>query len=397
MNPLTPPSDLVLPDRAGPPLRGILPDIARAMGAELPDLPGAGLPLMPGERIVVVLVDGLGLDQLQARAGHAPMLRSMLREQPVGWAGVAAAGYPSTTAASLAAFGTGHHPGETGMLGYTVRDPRRAQEGHNRSAAGLVNLVSWTCSPEGTPPDPTDWQPVPTVFERLPAHLPATSIGRAKFAGSGLTRAALRGSRFVPAERLSDAVDATIAALRSPGLVYLYWGWLDHAGHQRGWESAQWGEALGELDAELAALRRRLPRGAQLVVTADHGMVDVTERLDVAHEPELRHGVELIAGEPRAMHLHLDANATPAEVVARWQGRLGESVWVISGTEAIDSGLFGPVPDRHRSRIGDVVAMMRGTTAVHDSRTQTRPSLSMVGMHGSLTHAELTIPALIAA
>lgn len=389
-----PPPGLHLPGTSAPPLRGLLPDVARGLGADLPDLPGAGLPLTGVTRAVVLLVDGLGLEALRARIGHAPTLRRLIGEQPEGWLGTADAGYPSTTAASLTSFGTGLEPGRTGVLGYSVRDPRELPR--PSGTPPLVNLVSWTAGEGVTAPDVRTWQPHPTVFERLEAQrIRTTSIGRARFAGSGLTIAALRGSRFVGCERLDTAVTAALEALRQPGLVYLYWGGLDHTAHRLGWSCTQWGEELGELDAALATLLRRAPVGTAVLVTADHGMVDVTERIDVASEPELRAGVALVAGEPRALHVHLTPGEGVEVAARRWTERLGELAWVLMGEEAVAGGLFGEVEERNRALIGDLVVATRGSAAIVDSRTQTPASLGLVGMHGSLTTAELAIPALL--
>lgn len=389
MTALRPPADLFFPSEAAPPLRGLLPDLARSLGVSLPDLPSAGLPVPASRRTVVFLVDGMGWHAITARLGHAPNLRRLIAEQPPGWGGVAAAGYPSTTAASLTSFATGQPPGQTGMLGYTVRDPRSTS-----GKPSLVNLVSWTGEPGLPAPDPHTWQPQRTVFSMLGTRA-ATSIGRSRFAGSGLTQAALRGSVFVGVDRLESAVEEALRALRRPGLVYLYWGELDHLGHGAGWTSAPWGEHLGEVDAAIGTLLRRLPRDASLLVTADHGMVDVTRRIDVAADPVLSAQVDLVAGEPRALHVHTAPGAR-ADVLLRWQDRLGEDAWVLTGEQAIDGGLFGPVTEHARALVGDLVVAARGTTAIHDSRTQTPASLGLIGMHGSLTPDELLVPALVA-
>lgn len=386
------PSDLVDP-RGLPQLAGVLTDVARAFGVS--DVPGAtaGLDLGRPERVCVVLVDGLGDVPLRARTGHAPTLRGLVSgSTPV------MAGYPSTTAASLASFGTGLPSGTTGMLGYTVRDPRTPD-----AAPGLVNLVSWATQPGASRdpvpqvPEPRTWQPEPTVFERLvAAGRTVTSVGPLRFAGSGLTTAGLRGSTYRAAESLEQRVDATISALRHPGLAYLYWGDLDKAGHHHGWGSAQWGEELGAFDHELTRLLRRLPRGTVVLVTADHGMVDVTGHTDVAAVPALHRDVVLVAGEPRASHVHLVPGAEAEVVAARWREELGELAWVLTRAEAVERGLFGAVAERNAALIGDLVVAARGRHAIVDSRTQSAASIALIGMHGSLTHDELAVPAILA-
>ncbi len=383
-----PPPDLRLPDYAGHSLRAVLPAALDAIGAPTTSAgrtsaeDRAALELPEARKVCVVLVDGLGAHMLAERGGHAPFLRSHLPESLT-----LTSGYPSTTAASLTMFGTGSCPGQTGMLGYTVR---------NDADGSLLNLVSW----EDATITPREWQPQPTLVERLGADSwgrRVASVGPARFVGSGLTEAALRGPRFVSADALADRVDAACTLLRAPDtdLVYLYWGDVDKMGHHHGWGSWQWGEAVELADAEIARLARQLPSGTLLLVTADHGMVDLRpdSRIDVATTPELDRDVVLIAGEPRAVHVHT-APGTAPDVAARWRDVLADSAWVLLREEAEEIGLFGPLSDRHRTTVGDVVVATRGLRAVVDSRTQTPSSIALIGVHGSLTPAELEIPLL---
>ncbi|QDB80764.1 alkaline phosphatase family protein [Georgenia sp. 311] len=377
-----------MPDYEGGSLRAVLPAALDAIGAptsssghdSASDRAALGLP--EARKVCLVLVDGLGAHMLAERGGHAPFLRSHLPSSLT-----LTCGYPSTTAASLTMFGTGSCPGQTGMLGYTVR---------NDADGSLLNLVTW----EEATISPREWQPQPTLVERLGVDSwgqRVASVGPARFVGSGLTEAALRGPRFVAADSLADRVDAASSLLRDRGtdLVYLYWGDVDKMGHHHGWGSWQWGEAVELLDSEISRLRRQLPAGTLLLVTADHGMVDLRpdSRIDVAATPELDRDVVLIAGEPRAVHVHTEPGTAPA-VADRWRDVLEDTAWVLLREEAEEIGLFGPLSERHRATVGDVVVATRGLRAVVDSRTQTPSSIALVGVHGSLTPAELEIPLL---
>lgn len=380
------PDELLAPAYDTTSLAAVLPGVAGALGVGLTTATGLGsraaardLALPRADRVCVVLVDGLGHANLAERAGHAPFLRSLLPD-----ARVLTTSYPSTTAAALGTFGTGTAPGRTGMLGYTQRDTGTGE---------LANMVSWAGASE-----PTTLQREPTVLERLSgAGLDVTSVGPTRFAGSGMTLAALRGTRYVRAEQLADRVDAAAFELTSPGLSYLYWGDVDKAGHHHGWQSWQWGDELEALDRELRRLVRSVPRGTLVVVTADHGMVDVdrADRWDVAAEPELARDVALVGGEPRALHLYLEPGADPDAVVARWAARLGDAVVPVRREQAVAAGWFGPVAEHVLPAVGDVVVATRGRATVVDSRTQTPASLELVGVHGSLTTTEMQVPLLV--
>ena len=380
------------PDYGADSLDRVLPAALGALGVEV-EVEAAGpsgaaqacarFGLPSAERVCVVLVDGLGAELVRERAGHAPFLRRRLPDTRV-----LTSGFPSTTATSLASFGTGRPPGRTGLLGYTMRNP---------VTGGLANLVSWT----GIDPAPA-WQREPALLGLAAAAGRAvTSVGPARFAGSGLTLAVLGGGRYVGAETLDARVDAALRALTDPGLVYLYWGDVDKVGHHHGWRSAEWGDALAELDAGLARLARRMPAGTVLLVTADHGQVDVDhERLvDVATTPALADGVALVAGEPRATYVHLteEARAELPLVADRWRTVLGDGALVVTGEDAVAAGWFGEVAPHVRPLVGDLVVAARGVAGVVDSRTQTPASLQLRGMHGSLTPGEMLIPLVVVA
>ncbi|MDQ2781660.1 nucleotide pyrophosphatase/phosphodiesterase family protein [Lapillicoccus sp.] len=364
------------PAYASTSLANVLPAVARSIGsgryAGVPDLG-----LAPARRAVVVLVDGLGDVLLRRRSGHAPFLRSHL-----GSALRLDCGFPSTTATSMGSFGTGLPPGQHGLVGYEVLDPDQDR---------VFNELSWENGP-----NPTAWQPLPTVFEQVATEgVGVTRIGPGFFDGSGLTTAALRGGRFQAARELDDRVVTAVTAVRSDprALVYLYWGDLDKVGHVNGCGSWEWGDELESVDRALARLAASVPGDTAVHVTADHGMVDVPHlrRTDLAHEPVLLTGVRHVGGEPRSVQLYCEPGAAE-DVLATWRTAMGRGAWVLGRDEAVRAGWFGEVADRVRPRIGDVVAMMRGEHAVvHTGRT--RPELlRLIGLHGSVSVDERAVP-----
>jgi hypothetical protein len=68
---------------------------------------------------------------------------------------------------------------------------------------------------------------------------------------------------------------------------------------------------------------------------------------------------------------------------------------VTSRDEAVASGIFGAVSDEVAQRIGDVVALARGSWAFTAPFGEPGPS-SLAAYHGSLTETELAIPLLLA-
>jgi type I phosphodiesterase/nucleotide pyrophosphatase len=356
-------------------LSDLLPSVAGAMGVAGYDNRFA---LPTARRYVVVMVDGLGWHLLREHAADAPYLSSMLSAQSPMTCGV-----PSTTASSLTSLGTGLTPGEHGLVGYTSRIP-----GTNR----LLNALKW--DPDV---DPLVWQPEPTMFERLGSDgIRVAAANRASFRGSGLTVSSQRGADFHAADTAWERL-AVVTELAEPAdsLVYAYESTLDHIGHGSGCTSDRWLEQLATIDADLRRLREDLPADAVLVVTGDHGMVDVDDsgRLDVDDEPALLDGVALMGGEARLRHLYCRSGAV-ADVAGRWATALGDRAVVMTQATAEAAGWFGEIRPLIRARIGDVVVASTARYAVL-SRQQFPIETKLVGFHGSLTEAEMLIPLLV--
>ncbi|MGY1724162.1 alkaline phosphatase family protein [Blastococcus sp. SYSU DS0533] len=380
------PPDLHRPAYGVATLADVLPGVAAALGTPVPrgDLPGDPLgladALQGARRVAVLLVDGLGADLLRAHAGTAPTLAALASP-----AGVLQAPCPSTTPVSLTTIGTGLPPGSHGILGFVTDVP-----GEGRT----LNHTQWADDP-----DPADWQAQPTVFERVAAGGAAvTAVGPWAYAGSGLTVAAYRGAGYTGAVGPGDLVALMRSALDAGprALVYGYMAELDLTGHVRGVDSPSWRAQLALVDRVVEQLVEGLPDDAALLVTADHGMLDVpaATRLDLDDEPDLADGVRLLAGEPRARYVHTEPGAE-ADVLARWRGVLGDRAWVVGREEAVASGIFGPVEESLAARIGDVVALARGSWALVSPRLEPGPS-RLAAYHGSLTATELAIPLLVA-
>jgi len=348
-----------------------------------------GLPA--AQKICIVLADGLGRNLLKQKAAHTPFLRSVMQagqaEVPV-WLDSA---FPSTTAAALSSFGTGLPAGQHGMVGYDVLDPDQDK---------VVNLLgNWD---PGV--DPSTWQPFPTVFERIAEEVDVSTVSLAQFDSSPMTRAALRGGRFISGTtshaRTAAAAEAMAASGRS--LMYFYVNELDKAGHRYGSRSEQWEHQLEELDATVKRLNSSLPAGTTVLLTADHGMLDIPEsqRLDFSKDPELVDGVRHTAGEPRMVHLYLDEAHLESAAGARdrllgaWKARFGDRVWAFTREEAVAGGLFGDVRPAVEGRIGDVMIAARDAVALYDGRRMRPTAMEVVGQHGSLTKAEREVPLL---
>lgn len=333
-----------------------------------------GLPAV--DHAVVLLVDGLGQVALEAHRGYARRLVAAPRSS------VIQSVFPSTTASALASLTTGALPGVHGLVGYLGFDPSRDRV--------LNHLSGW-----GVGIDAGAWQRAPTLFERAGADgIPAFAVGPERYRESGFTAAVLRGAEYRAGGSLAERLDEVrrIHGRHSRSLAYVYAPEVDVAAHAKGVGSTPWTSALEEVDAAVAAFVGSLgPRGG-LLVTGDHGGLDIPADDHVLVDPVLLEGVRHVSGEPRCLALHLEADADPAAVLARWRAAEGRRAWVASRDEAVAAGFFGEVDPEVLPRIGDVLVAARARIAYYvDADDSGR---SMVGQHGSLTPEERDIPLL---
>ena len=356
---------------------GALADLPLSVLASLgvPDAANVlDLPALP--RACVLLIDGLGWEQLKAHPDEAPYLNAM-QGRPI------TSGFPATTVTSLGSLGTGAPPGAHGLLGLQVADP---------GTGGLLHCLRWNGS-EG--PDPETFQPVPTVYERAAADgAEASYVSLHQYRRTGLSLATTRGARYDSAESLGQLVGRIELALRRGDRSYVaaYHADLDATGHRFGVDSRDWRHQLRFADLLVQQIAAVLPPGSALYVTADHGMVDPTERVDVDTVPELREGVAFLGGDARARYVFSEPGAHD-DVLAAWTALLGDRAWVLPRERAAEHGWFGPVGPGMLERVGDVVAVPHADLAIVASERE--PWLErMVGMHGSLVPAEQLVPLL---
>lgn len=332
------------------------------------------LSLPSSEKAVVVVVDGLGRTALAERAGHARTLAGRL-----GLDAAIGSGFPSTTAAALTTLTTGEPSGRHGLVGYRVYD-----RDHDR----VVNQLSgW----DGL--DPATWQRMPTLFERATG-VRTVAIAHSRYQDSEFTHAMLRGAEFLGAADATSRRTRLREVLAAPGkaLIYYYVPDLDMAGHAKGLASAEWISALEDVDAEISEIVGLLGPNDGLLVTADHGMVDVPEHAQRIATAEQLAGVRHVAGEPRCLQLHLEPDAASDEVAELWRATEGRRAWVATRDEAVAAGWFGEVDPEVLPRIGDVLVAARSDHAYYadpDDRGR-----SMIGQHGSLTPEEMAVPLL---
>ena len=324
--------------------------------------------------VCVILVDGLGASNLKAAGAHAGFLNSKPSIP-------ASCFFPATTSTSIVSFATGKPPWETGFIGYQIFD----------RAAGLRrNLLNGWESQQ----DAKDFQLLETVSERAVANsIEFHTVAPSAYRDSGFTAATMRGNEFHGTKTIEERFDKAKELLAEPNerVVYLYIPELDQIAHAQGWKSQTWLNQLEDVDGYIAKLASTLRRTSGVIVTADHGIVDVPQSSHIYLDDFLGENELLdVGGDTRALFLYLkNAGATEATTV-QLEAALGDSCYVVTPRMLIEAGYWKE--NRDPDLVPDIVVMAKKEVALYHRGFAKKKSLEMIGHHGSISQQEMSIP-----
>ena len=362
------------------------------------------------DRVVLVVLDGFGYDQLAPYHERLPFFRRLVDR---GTVHALTSVFPSTTAAALTTLHTGLPPAEHGLPEWTVYFDEVDALIETLPFRRLGDPVPDGLLREGA--DPRMLYAGPTVYSRLAAAgVPSYCFVHEAYATSGYSSVATRGARIVPYGYGSDLMvrlRQSLASVDGPAYFHVYWSAVDAVAHRFGPHSDEHRaelsviahlletELLGQLPAEATA--RTL-----FLLTADHGQVPVQPEHVICLDryPEVvealahgRNGAPIPpGGSPRDVFLHL-APERRADCV-RWLRKLlaGKGkVWL--GEEASADGLFGGdgPAEALRRRVGNALIVPYQGHEVWYRHLPDRP-FSFRGHHGGLAEAEMLVPLAVA-
>jgi predicted AlkP superfamily pyrophosphatase or phosphodiesterase len=336
------------------------------------------LGLSAKRKIVVVLIDGLGIEQIKQRAGHAPWLNSLLNSSTI-----TRTSFPATTSVNVGSFGTGLWPGEHGLIGHLVWDR------HHNERMNL--LVGWN---ERT--DPLVWQPHQTVAEQaVQAGIAAHVVAAAEYQNTPYTTVTMRGAKFNAAESWQERFQlaSSILAKKEDSITYLYIPELDKYGHKNGWTSSGYATMLEDLDVELRSFVAKLQKDCGVIITADHGMVETTKEKQLVLDDYLDAGghTEFYGGDTRVGFVYLDDPSSLEKLVQNLEP-VSYAFDMVKTTSAIDAGWFGPVGKEARQRLPELMLLAKGNYTLYHSKYFKPRSFEMISHHGAMSPAETRIP-----
>jgi len=333
------------------------------------------LGLSSKKSICVILIDGLGAHNLAKAAGHARFLNSQTSATAACW-------FPATTSASITSFATGKHPADIGFIGYQVFVKNTEQP---------MNLLSgWKDYVSGA-----SYQDQPTISElSVEAGISFHTVAPSSYEASGFTGATMRGTIYHGKDRIEQRFTTAHKLLSDsePKIVYLYIPELDQIAHSNGSESTAWLNQLEEVDSLVSDLVRALPKQAGVVLTADHGVIDIRFDSHVFLDELLSTDeVHFVGGDTRAPFIYLKPGIEITKIRSQLEEALGSVAYVVSTQDLVNAG-YWKLSEKSADVYPDLVLIARKEVAFYHRAFAKGKSLEMIGHHGALTAQEMSIP-----
>ncbi|MFT4585142.1 MAG: hypothetical protein ACI8XZ_004907 [Gammaproteobacteria bacterium] len=382
------------PDYHGGSIVNLMRAIGDARGAS-PDrspyvpLPGIEERLRDAKRIVVLVIDGLGLELLRHIGRDTIFEQSLVR----GLTSV----YPPTTASAVTTYMTGLAPQQHGLTGWFMHFRRLG------AVAAVLPFVPRFGSDSlcGSGVEVGALVDCPNFFDAIAC--PSLAVLPGPICDSDFSRHLGGRSRRVGYGSLEDFA-TTLTSLctghTDAGFVYAYWSELDRLCHMHGPSSEIIATHLRDLDKALAPVFAACAdSGTVLLATADHGFIDSgsAERIDMDDHPQLQDMLSLpLCGEPRTAYCYVRASCGAA-FTDYVENVLSEKARIVPSAQLIEEGWFGlgTPHDELLARIGDFTLQLKGRYTVSD-RVAGERRHRMEGVHGGTSAAEMIVPLMIA-
>lgn len=361
----------------------------------------------PFQHVVMLVVDGLGLEQLthfSSSADQAGSHRTSFWKQLLDEAVLApiTSIAPSTTAAALTSLWTGQPAAVHGVMGYEM---------YLKEYSLIANMIthapaSFTGDVGGIKRagfDPETFLPVPTFGPHLARHdIQVNALQHMAIARSGLSTMLFPGVNVIPFRSPSD-LWVTLPSLMKKNTTqrmytYIYWGELDELSHRYGPlnERVDLEFSLFSflLEGFLNDLRKQARGDTLFLMTADHGHLHTPKSpfYELRNHPGLNECISMYpSGESRLAYLYVKPGAEQRledYVGATWPGKFQ----LVPTHEALQAGLFGPGSAHPYlgNRVGDAILFAQDDAYLWWANHEN----PLLGRHGGMTQVEMVVPLL---
>lgn len=361
-------------------------------------LPGDTLIPGPYNHVIFLFIDGFGWSFFEKFKSKVPLLQKLEKE---GIASKITSMFPSTTAAHVTCINTGLTPSQSGLYEWFIYEPKL-----NDIIAPLPYSYAGDRQNGTLPLDPKEIFPRETLYHRLSSQgVKCSAFQSSSVIDSPFSKSVLSGAETYGYKKSKSAFEMILPTLKGKTYTFFYYGEIDAIGHRKGIHSKEFSDCVENIFSELETFISALPPQTALMITADHGMVEVSPKQTFYLNKKIPNIEKYLlfgrrdkplapAGSCRDFffHAHPERLSELKEVLEHFLEGKAE---IYKTEDLIKAGLFGEdLPSSNfLSRVGNLAILPYKGEAVWWFE-RNRFQQNFLGAHGGLTREEMEIPFL---
>jgi hypothetical protein len=341
--------------------------------------------------LLFILVDGLGINQ-QAHFPEGGFFETYLNR-------TIRSVFPSTTAAALTSLASAKWPATHAITGWFTHIPK-----HKTTVVPLRAVERQTEEPIDEFDIPySDIMRVESIYPELERATDIYTFSKFKtghFADwySGNIDITRYRNMSNAVRRIRRGVSKRVRRGK-PSFSYVYFSQVDHLSHAYGRESDEVLREIALTDKALGQLRSELPEDVRIIVTADHGHIDIPKDRQylLKHDDSLMNLLECPpSGESRIPLFHVK-NGSENAFISAFDDRSKGDFILITPDDAETLKLYGPeaLHPETRKRLGAFIGISREADAI-EYVSEGKESVEHIGMHGGMSPDEIEVPLFLA-
>ena len=339
------------------------------------------------DHTVFVIADGFGMNFVNLLPEESFSRSHLAWEQP--------AVFPSGTGPNMTSLLSGEWPAQHGFVGWWVYLPQIGER---------ATVYEWVRASDGTSLQSLGVRPQEVFLSKpFPGSLktdcrilmPSMLMDSVATHHSESGGAPIDGYDSLP--EAVEMVSCRVLYAADRTITVMYWNIVDALAHRYGVSGSETVDAVKEFDLAMASIADALNGRARLIVTADHGHLDIPihVQLDPGHELA-RLLMCTQSGDWRVSHFHV-RDGEQERFAGEFETAFGEHFLLTKTDEVIDMSLFGPLPpsDSVRERFGNFTAISREGAYFSSRPLEARTDL-LRSTHGGLSPNEMMVPVILA-
>ncbi len=314
------------------------------------------------DHVILLFIDGFGWEFFEKYKSSLPILQKLANE---GIVSKITSMFPSTTAAHVTCINTGLPPNKSGLYEWFLYEPKL-----DDIIAPLPFNYAGERKHNTLPLDPKELYPTETLYQKLEGlGIQSHAFQPASIANSPYSQTVLAGAKIHGYHSPKQGLAQILSSLKSKTYCYFYYGEIDAIGHRMGIHTPEFVQCIEGIFSDIEEFYARLPPKTALLITADHGMTEVSPEKTYYLNKKVpniekhllfgRRNKPLVpAGSPRDFFLHVRPECLEelTEILSHFLEGKAE---VYPTEKLIADGFFGPNSPSQNflSRVGNLVIL----------------------------------------